>query len=351
MQKIFLAFPGYQVTLREKIRAIGGFEFWNLEKISEDEFIKLIQERIKPFNKNVRKNYFSTHSEDDYRRAYKKSSWGMLLPNYYRSKDYLEGRWESLFAVNLFSQYDLPVTFCVQRLGISVENTPFEKAQFHSEDKRFQSTKFFKFYKEIFPTLIGVRWQAYDVAKWGREDWRLYAACLLFQGLTKYQKSTQLMTWQAECADIVSFYETLLSRKKNDNGRYKIGQKIEVMLGGHYRKSLTNIQDGLTELFESRNEFVHGSFFERLKTSTKNHPGQPHMAQLPMVDFGFLTTQSKIAKQVMVAYLYLMKKFATKRAGVQKTVPEIIHSGIMDVKMRVKIRRATGEILRLMSFS
>ena len=58
MQKIFLAFPGYQVTLKQKIKKIGDFEFWNLEKIKDDEFISLIQKKIRPFNKNVKKYYF-----------------------------------------------------------------------------------------------------------------------------------------------------------------------------------------------------------------------------------------------------------------------------------------------------
>lgn len=348
MQKIFLAFPGFDVTLNQKIKVMGDFEFWNLEMISEDEFINLIQKRIKPFNQNVKKNYFHLHSEADYRMAYKNSSWGMLLPNY--TKDYMEGRQESLFTANLFSQYELSATFYVQSMGVFVDKAKIslmEKAQFHAEDKRFQSPEFIRFYREIFMTLIGVRWQAHDVAKWDREDWRLYISCLLFQDLGKYQRSKQIMTWQAECADVVSFYETLLSRHKNDNGRYKIGQKIEVMLGKHYKKDMRPLHDGLTELFDSRNEFVHGNFFDRLKKETKTHPGQPQMAQMPLMDHEFLTTQAKIAKQVMVVYLYLSKKFSKHKS---KTIPEIIHSGIMDIEMRIKVQKAADEILKLMSF-
>lgn len=352
MQKIFLAFPGYQVTLKQKVKKIGDFEFWNLEKMTDNEFISLIQREIKPFNKNVRKNYFSVNTEQDFRESYKNSSWGMLLPNY--AKDYLDGRYESLFTVNLFSELNLPVMFYVQRMGISVEKRNIlihEKAQFHSEDKKFLNKKFIQFYNRIFPALLGVRWQAYEVAKWGREDWRMYVSCLLFNELAKYQRSKQVMTWQAECADIVSFYEALLSKEPNDNGQYKISQRIEVLLGRYYKKEFSKIKDGLKQLFNSRNDFVHGSFFDRLKKTTKTYPDNQNMAQLPTVDFNFLETQSKTAKQVLVIFLFLKKTFKGKKLfGKNKTIPELIHAGIMDVKIRENIQNRTSEILKLMSF-
>lgn len=352
MQKIFLAFPGYQVTLKQKVKKIDDFEFWNLEKMTDNEFISLIQRKIKPFNKNVRKNYFSVNTEQDFRESYKNCSWGILLPNY--AKDYLDGRYESSFTVNLFSELNLPVMFYVQRMGISVEKRNIlihEKAQFHSEDKKFLNKKFIQFYNHIFPALLGVRWQAYEVAKWDREDWRMYVSCLLFNELAKYQRSKQVMTWQAECADIVSFYEALLSKEPNDNGQYKISQRIEVLLGQYYKKEFSKVKDGLKQLFNSRNDFVHGSFFDRLKKTTKTYPDNQNMAQLPTVDFNFLETQSKIAKQVLVIFLFLKKTFKGKKIfGKNITIPELIHAGIMDVKIRENIQNRTSEILKLMSF-
>jgi len=352
MQKIFLAFPGYQVTLKQKIKRIGDFEFWDLKKITDDEFIALIQKKIKPFNKNVRKNYFSVNTEQDFRDSYKNSSWGTLLPNY--AKGYLDGRYESLFAVNLFSELSLPVMFYVQRMGITVEKRNIqihEKAQFHSEDKKFLTKTFVQFYNHIFPALLGIRWQAYEVAKWGREDWRMHVSCLLFNELAKYQRSKQVMTWQAECADIISFYEALLAKEPNDNGQYKISQRIEVLLGRYYKKEFSKIKAGLKELFNARNDFVHGSFFDRLKRTTKTYPDNQNMAQLPMVDFNFLENQSKIAKQVLVIFLFLKKIFKDKKLPCKnKTIPELIHSGIMDVKIREEVRDRAEEILKLMSF-
>jgi len=351
-QKIFLSFPGYQVTLKQKIKKIGDFEFWNLEKITDDEFISLIQKKIRPINKNVKKNYFLTNSEQDFRESYKNSTWGILLPNY--TKDYLDGRYESLFAINLFSDLNLPVMFYTQRMGINVEKRNIlihQKAQFHSEDKKFLNKKFIKFYNLIFPSLVGIRWEAYEVAKWNREDWRMHVSCLLFNELEKYQRSKQVMTWQSECADIVSFYESLLSRKPNDNGKYRICQRIEVLLGRYYKKDFKKLKIGLNSLFNYRNEFVHGSFFDRLKKATKTYPDNSNMVQLPMVDFNFLETQSKIAKQVLIVFLYLKEVFKNKKLpGNFQTIPEIIHAGIMDVKIRDKIQDSAEEILKLLSF-
>lgn len=351
-QKIFLAFPGYQVTLKQKIKKIDDFEFWNLEKITDDEFISLIQKKIRPINKNVKKNYFSTNSEQDFRESYKNSTWGILLPNY--TKNYLDGRYESLFAINLFSDLNLPVMFYVQRMGVTVEKRNMlihQKAQFHSEDKKFLNKKFTKFYNLIFPSLIGIRWQAYEVARWSREDWRMHVSCLLFNELKKYQRSKQVMTWQSECADIVSFYEALLSTKPNDNGKYKICQRIEVLLGRYYKKDFSKIKSGLSSLFDYRNDFVHGSFFDRLKKATKTYPDNSNMAQLPMVDFNFLETQSKTAKQTLIVFLYLKQVFKNRKLlSNSQIIPEMIHAGIMDVKTRNKIQDLADEILKLISF-
>ncbi len=75
------------------------------------------------------------------------------------------------------------------------------------------------------------------------------------------------------------------------------------------------------------------------------------MAQLPTVDFNFLETQSKTAKQVLVTFLFLKKIFRGKKLpGKNKTIPELIHAGIMDVKIRETIQDRAEEILKLMSF-
>ena len=345
MRKFFLAFPGYEVSIKQKIKKINDFEFWNLEKIDQKDFIKLIKKKIKPINKNVIKNYFISSSEKAYQEVYKESSWGMLLPDF--TKEVLGSRYESLFVVNLFSDLALPVMFYVSRMGVMVEKRKLqfhEKAKFHKEDKKFTNKRFIQFYNLLLPEIIGTDWHADEVLKWSRENWRLSIACSLFSGLSKYQKVKYPMRWQAECADIAAFYESLLSRKKNDGGCRRISQRIEVLLSGHYKDRFSDIRRGLKKLYDHRNEFVHGSFFERLRKETKAYPDNKEMAQLPDVDFNFLETQAETARKVFISFLYLKKKFRK----LNKPIPELINSAIADVTLRKKIQNYVNDILKLL---
>jgi len=344
MKRIFLAFPGYEVKIKQKIKRIDNFEFWDLEKIDQKDFVKLIQKKIIPINKNVIKNYFTINNRKAYQEAYKESSWGMLLPDF--TKDVSGSRYESLFVVNLFSDLALPVMFYVGRMGAMIERRKLpihEKAKFRKEDKKFANKKFIQFYNLLLPEIIGTNWHTNEVLKWNGEDWRISIACSLFSELSKYQKVKYPMKWQAECADIVAFYETLLSRKKNDGGYYRIIQRIEVLLGSHYKNRFSNIKKGLKELYNYRNEFVHGSFFERLKKETKAYSDNKRMAQLPDVDFNFLETQAEVARKVFISFLYLKKKFK----NLNKPIPEIINSAITDIGLRKKIQSYANQILKL----
>ena len=347
MRKIFLAFPGYQVKIRTKRKKIGEFEFWNLEKISEGEFLDLIKKEIKPLNRNVKKNYFAISSEDAYKKSYKESTWGILLPDY--SRDNLGSRYESLFAINLFSDLSLPVMFYVGRFGVMVEKTQLDilkKSRFHSEDEKFTNKKFTQFYGLLVPEIMGTNWHADEVLKWDREQWRLSIACLLFSELEQYQRSKRIMTWQKECAEIVTLYETLLSRFKDDNGRHKIVQRVEILLAEHYKKDFPKIKKNLKTLFDYRNEFVHGGFFDRLKKATKSYPGDK-IAQLPNVDFQFLEEQTEVLRKTLIVFLYLRKKFKKIKAFKALSVPEIVNMGIMDIQLRKRIQKYANEILKL----
>ncbi len=353
MRKIFLAFPGYQVGISQKIKKIGEFEFWNLEKIDETEFIDLIESRIKPFNKNVKRNNRAWLDEANpyrnmYKSCYKNSRWGILLPDY--SRNNLGTRYESLFAVNLFSDLSLLVMFYVSRGGITIEKTKLDvhqQSRFHNEDKKFTNKKFLEFYRLLMQEIMGINWYADEVLKWDREKWRLSIACLLFGELEQYQRSKKVMTWQKECAEIVTLYETLLSRVKDDNGRYKIIQRVEILLGDHYKKKFKNIKKNLKTLFDYRNEFVHGGFFDRLKKETKSYPDDQKMAQLPNVDFKFLEEQTEVLRKTLIVFIYLRKKFKKIKAFGALSVPEIVNMGIMDIQLRKRIQKYTNEILKL----
>jgi len=99
----------------------------------------------------------------------------------------------------------------------------------------------------------------------------------------------------------------------------------------------------LEELYNYRNEFVHGSFFDRLKKETKAYPDNTKMAQLPNVDFNFLETQAEVARKVFISFLYLRKKFKKHK----DSVPTLINSAIMNTRLRNRIQSYTNTILKL----
>jgi len=350
MRKIFLAFPGWEVQLKSKISKINDFEFWNLNKIKKDEFIDLIQKKIKPLNKNVRRDYYHFGDPEKFCISYKNSNWGMLLPDY---NDGFDGnKRDSFLLIELFSGLPLSIMFTVGRGGIFIKKyniTELEKASWRKEDIKFRNKKFINFYNKLYPIVTNTDWHADKVLKWSREEWRLCIAFLQFEELFKYFRTKYPMRWQSECSDIVSLYEILLSRKKNDNGAYKIIQRIEILLGSFYRKEMPTIKKELKKFYNFRNDFVHGSYFDHLKKETKSYPDDESMAQMPSVDFRFLERQFNIVRKVFVVYLFLIKKFKHKKIQKykNKSISEIITDGIMDVKIRTLIQKYSEEILKL----
>ena len=77
-----------------------------------------------------------------------------------------------------------------------------------------------------------------------------YRLCvLLFNELKRYQFPKSTMIWQKECAEIVTIYENLLSRYANDNGKYKIIQRIRILLQDYYRDNISDYEKNLKRLF------------------------------------------------------------------------------------------------------
>ena len=97
------------------------------------------------------------------------------------------------------------------------------------------------------------------------------------------------MTWEKECSEIVTIYENLLSRRKNDNGRYKILQRIEIVLGNYLNNELDKMIEGLKKLFDYRNDFIHGSFFYNIQKSINDKS----TSGLPDIEWEFLKYQTK----------------------------------------------------------
>lgn len=350
MKRIFLAFPGYQVKIRGKVKKIGDCEFWNLKQIDEKEFLAMIQSKIPPLNKNVTSNYFGFNSSENYSKSYKHTAWGVLLPDYSKY-DNMPKIDSSLLVIHLYSGLSSPLTFYVNRLGIEIRNTsiqPNDKSN-AIRVELLANNKFQKFYEQIFPVIDRSELDTALVIRWNKEQWRLCVACQLFKSFQKYQFSKDIMTWQKECAEAVNFYETLLSVNKGDYGKFKMMQRIKVMLGKFYEKN-KDLEQGLGAVFDHRNEFLHGDFFNRLKKMTKPYPNDNKMAQLPIMDFRFLREQGNLLRMTFIVFLHLSKKFEKVRSKTLQglSIPEIIQHGIMDIQTRKRIQQYSEEILKLL---
>ncbi|MFH1030227.1 MAG: hypothetical protein V1770_03140 [bacterium] len=137
MNKTFLAFSGWEVQLKPKISKVEDFEFWNLNKIKKDEFIDLIQKKIRPLNKNVRKNYYHN---GDYEKSYTNSDWGMLLPD--DDCEFFGNERNSYLLIKLFSGLPLPIMFTVGKGGVVVKKdniAQHEKSNWHKADRKFKN--------------------------------------------------------------------------------------------------------------------------------------------------------------------------------------------------------------------
>lgn len=344
LNKIFLAFPGHGVTV-EKISCLKGVKIFNLDNIDCHDFIKLINKEVKPFNKNIVRNNEKYFCSANFAQSYKHSNWGILLPLY--NDGYLMGEYIARYLMKLFSGVPLQTMFSISSMGVDVKKTSVSvmtRACFHEEDKKFLNSKFLKFYKIMFPVMTKAQWYAPNVSKWGYEDWRLYISHILFDNIEKYYRQKTVMTWQSECADIVTLYETLLSRRKNDGGLYKISQRVNVLLG----ETFNDIEKKeFSYLYNYRNEFVHGSFFERLKKTTKTYSDDKNMAQLPRFDYSFLTKQSDQLRKVFIIYLYLIKQLSDKNI-VGTSVAAVINDGVFDIKLRKELQKHTKDICNLL---
>ena len=65
---IFFAFTGKEPEQEEKISEIqDGYEFWNLNKLTVDEFVEELKKKIPPVNNNVVHDY---KADSDSREPY-----------------------------------------------------------------------------------------------------------------------------------------------------------------------------------------------------------------------------------------------------------------------------------------
>ena len=328
--------------------ALQSHQIWNLERIDQADFLSRIKRQIPIVNLPKRKSPFVYGDYDSFTRSYAASTWGLLLPDY--SDDNRTGRYVSFALISLFVSPVPPVTFHVSRLGISVEQTEIslnEKSQFHGHDRHFRRGAFFTFYRTLFRTVSDTQWSGFAAKAWTAREWRLSMAMMLYMDLLHYQKYKLAFLWPKECAEIVTVYETLLSRSRHDTADASMIQRIEVVLGGHFQTALGGLRAGLKELFDYRNEFLHGDLFRRLKKETKVPKGAD-FAVLPDLDMDFLDRQETILRSMFCCLFYLESKTAKRFSGQDSYVQNLIANGVMDEASRRRIRTLSARILALL---
>jgi hypothetical protein len=327
-----------------------AFECWNLQKFRLDDFVSAVQDRIPPINENALRNYRTDAAEpvELYgisETKFQESSWGLLLPE--SIPDTVESSYaETLFLLNLYSSRFLHPTFYVGELGIyrlRLEKDDFRYYGPRDQANVFKRPEFPRFYEALISESARSNWQAFRVARWGKEDWRLFVACLLFKGLKKYEGAKSPFTWQRESADMATILESLFTAGTGDDS--EVGYKLRKRVAALLESRQPGIEKEIKELYSQRSQFVHGSFFVRAMKDTQR---EDHSAKLPMPDFQFLQRQKEHVRQALAAYLYVNKLRSSGANELKGSVLEILESSIINLDVRATIRKHAETILNLM---
>jgi hypothetical protein len=349
-KKILLAFAGQPIEQSGTVFEIqDGYECWDLKKISFDDFVDLLKEKIPPLNDNVLRNYkLIEDSRDMYgisEEQYNKCSWALLIPENL-DDEISSGYAEIIFLLNLYSPAFLYPLFCASDFGI--ERHSHGKAiltfsHYQNQSGILKTKNFVSFFRTLLPQSKYGTWQLDRIQKWNKEDWRLFVASLLFDGLKKYDNSKNSFGWQRESADMAAILESLFTAGDNQNEEigYRLRKRIAVLLSWKF----PTIEDEIKELYNQRSSFVHGSFFARIAKDSRHSYNN-----LPIADFELLYRQRNYVRLALVAYLYLAQQIIQKPAEYKqnKIVIKVLEKAIIDVELREKLLKEVRELFSLM---
>lgn len=346
----FLGWHGTEINQDQFVETIGqDFECWNLKKVTLEEFVLRIKEKIPPINSNILRNYITT-SEPSFgtdERQFGQCTWGLLLPD-----PAIQGNsyGEIINAINLFSPSFLRPAFYVTDFGIHrVENLP-NASWILQQDKSelFKSTNFISFYNAILPLAKYFRWLRDDVLLWNDEDWRLFMAASFYKDLAEYENSKQIYTWQRESADMATLLETLFTAGEGDKEEigYRLRKRAFTLIGWKF----PTIEDDIKILYKDRSEFVHGSYFMKIiRGMRRNSGGDPAMPPSP--DFDKLLKMKECIRFILVAYLVLHANKTTDATGDFASYPNVqavLEESILNVELRNKVMGITKPVFDLM---
>lgn len=336
---IFFAFTGKAIEQPEKIFVIGsGYECWDLKKFTLDEFCEEIKKRISPANEKALHNYKLEQEQ------YDKVSWGLLIPETIENSGFNYA--ETLFLLNIYSPNFLYPLFHVNDMGI--DRNKFNKdplIYFHTQNHSiFKTTNFITFYKVLFDQAKYGSWCLDRIQAWDKEDWRLFVAVLLYNGLKDYDNIKNSFDWQRESAEMSTILESLFTAddSRNEEIIYRLSKRIAVLLNWIFPNIEKEIKK---ELYQNRSDFIHGAFFKQI---AKESPGANN--SIPTPDFRLLYKHKEYVRCALVAYLHLallLKQNPEEYKGI-KTVMGVIEESIIDMDLREKIVGKTKTLFSLM---
>lgn len=343
---MFFAFTGKPTDQEEKTFEIqDGYELWNLKKFTVDEFCKALQVKLPPVNNNVLCNYKIDDNASGFygvtEKQFKQCSWGLLIP------DTLEGSGfsyaEAMFLLNLYSPNFLYPEFYANDMGIiRQEYDKDPMIYFHTQDHSiFNKKNFVVFYKTLFEQSQYGNWYSDRIKSWGKEDWRLFVAALLYSGLKDYENAKSSFGWQRESAEMATILEALFTAgdAKNEEVGYRLRKRIAVLLSTYF----PSIEDDIKELYKARSAFVHGSFFSQIAKDTKNANNN-----LPVPDFNLLYKHKEYVRFSLVAYLNLARAMMSGSIEGASSVMDALEKAIIDIHLREEIIVETKKIFALM---
>lgn len=347
MIKIFLAFPEWENFEGGRIEKIGGFEFWNLQKMTKIEFVKRINKIVSPVNQNVALKNEKEFNSDKFMRLYDKSIWGVLLPNYF-SESMFDGDEQSLFLFELYDEPTLPCQYSIMGNGILYreEKEKCHNLDCHGKYKQFKRMEFIKFFKTM-SRFIDNYYMYRDTAKsWEAEEWRKYIGIQLLKRISKRNPAKNIIFWQEECSELVTFFELMLSTEQNDTKSFQIKQRLKVLFDDYYKNEKGLLSETLDDLYNMRNGFIHGDSFRRITKYIKKNTPEGQLAKLPQIGFKMLENGRMLAKQLFVSYLYLESQLNQ----INKSVASEIQDSVIDVSKRRNLQKNVLKILKLLPY-
>ncbi|MFA7277449.1 MAG: hypothetical protein WC101_00475 [Candidatus Gracilibacteria bacterium] len=347
----FVAFSGRKSDLPKKKRLSSKLSVWNLEKFSEKELIEEWQKKIPLLPHLAPKDRYQFETS----KKNVKPMWGILVEDSFWKNEIMSD--SNFIAIcNLFSDSILDPLFVINELGLeSYIDLPYRQLYKYWEQnkaKEFGSSQFEQFYSMMKSESEYFIWSTDVIEKWikeanaykKQENWRSFIAYDLFHDLKKYDLGKSPYRYPQEILDVTILLELLLTDPNEDSQiSRKLSQRSKVLLNKYF----PNIDQYITEKYNMRSNFAHGSHF--ITFVAKSELDENGNYRIPSIDFEDMLQYRKIIRYALITHLYLSKKIKAGDLSIAgKTVTEILKKAVNNPKLRPALENEVDEILSVM---